>query len=481
MDLKPIAMGGRSNPDRDSGAARLINCYAESAGEEGKVQMPIYACDGFNAFSTLTGTGAGAVRGMLNLDDTTLYVVAGQRINRVDTSGTAIDMGALATSGIAYMARNRKATAQIGIVTSDGLFRIIESNSVSTPSLASSIPTFNSLCTLDGYFIFTAANGEWFVSAIDEGATIDELDFAKASSSPDGASRGVVRGRDVLIAGPRSIEFYQNTGATDFPFERTTSTNIGVYAPATMVNLAAVMDGNTTDTVIWAATNASGDFAGVLMLDGYQGRKISPPRLDRLIRSYATPAAIRAFTYSASGHTFYCITGFGATWEYNASTQLWHERTSTGLEMWRVTDACNFNGAAVFGDYAAASLYRSAADISPVAASAVTLRHSSDLGRSWVTRSAKSIGGTSDPTKRVVWNRLGQSKKDGKVFELTMSNALVEAGIGTSAVVIPPTVHASLRPVRVFQLAVDATSGASETTRAKGFRGIMGAWQVLDG
>lgn len=479
--IKPIAMAARSNPDRDSGAARLINCYAESAGEEGKVASPVYACDGFNAFSTLTGSGSGAVRGMLNLDDTTLYVVTGQRINRVSTAGAATDMGALATTGVAYMARNRKATTQIGIVTSDGLFRIIESNAVSTPSLAGSIPTFNSLCALDGYFIFTAANGEWFISAIDEGATIDELDFAKASSSPDGAVRGLVRGRDVMICGPRSTEFYQNTGATDFPFERTTATNIGVYAPASMVNLAAGIDGNTVDTVAWAATNADGAFSGVMLLDGYQGKKISPPRLDRLIRAYATPAAIRGFTYTASGHTFYCITGFGATWEYNATTGQWHERKSTGLDYWRVTDACYFNGSTVFGDASSAALYRSAAEITPLGASTVALRHSRDLGSSWISRTAKSIGGSTAMTRRVAWNRLGQSHKDGLTLELTMSNALVEAGVATDAIMVPPTLHAGTRPVRLFRLAVDVTSGASETTRAKGFRGLGAIMKVLDG
>lgn len=480
--LKPIAMAARSNPDRDSGAARLINCYAEGAGEEGKVAAPVYACDGFNAFSTLTGTGAGVVRGMINLDDTALYVVTGQRINSVSTSGTATDLGALSTSGIAYMARNRKApNAQVGIVTSDGLFRIIEGGAVSTPTLAGSIPTFNSICALDGYFIMTAANGEWFITSIDEGSTIDELDFAKASSSPDGASRGIVRGRDVLICGPRSTEFYQNTGAADFPFERTTSTNIGVYAPASMVNLAAGIDGNTVDTVAWAATNADGAFSGVMLLDGYQGKKISPPRLDRLIRAYATPAAIRGFTYTASGHTFYCITGFGATWEYNATTGQWHERKSTSLDYWRVTDACYFNGSTIFGDASSAALYRSAAEITPLGASSVALRHSRDLGSSWISRTAKSIGGAAAPTEGVAWNRMGQSKKDGITIELTMSNALVEAGVATSAIMVAPTLHAGTRRVRLHRLEVDVTSGASETTKAKGFRGMSAAMTVLDG
>ena len=122
MPLRPISLGARSNPERtnDDGAAVLINCYADDAGEEGKARYPIYACDGFDAFSTLAGSGAGVVRGMLNLDDTTRYVTTGTRINRVSTAGVATDIAALAGTGVVYKARNRKTTPQIAIVPSSG-------------------------------------------------------------------------------------------------------------------------------------------------------------------------------------------------------------------------------------------------------------------------------------------------------------------------------------------------------------------------
>ena len=108
MPIQSISFGTTSNPNRNDTQGVLVNCYAENLGEENEVRYALYACDGYSSFSTLTGSGAGVCKGMLNFDDTTLYVVTGQRINRVNTSGTATDMGALATSGYAYMARNRK-------------------------------------------------------------------------------------------------------------------------------------------------------------------------------------------------------------------------------------------------------------------------------------------------------------------------------------------------------------------------------------
>lgn len=485
MPLAPISLGVRSNPGRDTSisSARLINCYAEDAGEEGKIRYPIVACDGFSSWATLVGADAGVCRGMLNLDDTTLYVVTGTRLQRVDTAGAVAHMQELATSGYAYFARNRKEpNAQVALVTSDGLFRIIENNSVSTPSPDADVGAslFNSVCTVDGYFIFTKSNGEFYVSAID-GSAIDVLDFASTQANPDGLTRGVVRGRDVCLMGPRSIEFWQNTGNADFPFERTTATQLGLFAPASAVPLSAVIDGSTADTVAFVAANVTGDLIGVMLLGGYEGRKISVPALDRAIRDEPTKSSIRGFTHTSGGHTFYCITGTSFTWEYNCGTGLWHERKSSGLDRWRVVDATTFNGQTVFGDYTSALLYQRSASITPGSASNCTLRHSNDNGDTWTSARSKPIGGSTATKTRVKFNRIGQSKEDGKVVELAITNAVIEAGTGNSMTVIPPALHAWPNPMRFHTLYVDAIPGASLTSGPKGIVGLAVDAEVLKG
>lgn len=468
MPIQPVSFGTTTNPNRNDTQGIFVNCYAERVGAENETEWAIYACDGYESFSTLTGTGAGVVKGMLNFDDATLYLVTGTRINRVNTSGTATDMGALATTGYAYMARNRKdPNAQVGIVTSDGLFRLIENNVVSTPSLDGSIPTFNSICALDGYFILTASNGEWFITSIDEGGTVDPLEFAQAQSNPDGIVRGIVRGRDVLICGPRSVEVYQNTGATDFAFERVTSINIGVaYAPA-MVNLMAVTEAGSDDVVIFPANNADGSFMGIAMLSGYQPKIISPNALDRAILAETDKTTIRAFTHSRNGHVFYTITGLTFTWEYNASTGRWHQRKSSSASVWNIADACHFNGKTIYAHRSSATIYSASSSLTPGAASTITLRHSNNGGSSWSPVRTKSAGTTK--TTRVRFPQLGQSREDGKVLEMTFTNAVVEAGTGTSAQIITPPIHAFPRPLEFNHLYVNITSGTSLTSSAKGF------------
>ncbi len=475
MPLRPVPLGVRTNPDRtnDDGAAVLINCYAEDAGEEGAVRYPIYACDGFAAFSTLTGSGSGGIRGFLNLDDTTLYTVTGSRLNRVTTAGVATDMAAVTGTGPVYMARNRKAsTPQIAMVpSSGGSYYIVENNVVSEPTLAVGIPKslFNSVCAIDGYFVITLSNGEWYISGIDA-STVDLLDFTTATSNPDGLTRGLVRGRDLCLMGPRSTEFYVNTGAANFPFERVTANSVGIYAGPTAVALTATMDGTLADTVIWCGSNADGAYVGVLMLGGYDARKISAPWVDRAVRD-ATASTLRAFSYTREGTTFYCLTSSTFTAEYNTKTGFWHKRTSSGLAYWRVVEAATFNGQTIFGDYASAALYQASHAITRASASTLTFRQSFNGGSTWNTARTHAIGGAG-VTTRAKFNRLGQAKEDGRVMELVISNAVMEAGTGNPMTVRPPVLHAWPAPTEAHALHVDLTTGASLTDDPMGIKQI---------
>lgn len=480
MPIQPLQFGQRSNPNRNDTQGTLVNCYAENLGTENEAQWALYACDGFEAFSTLTGAGVGVVRGWLNLDDTSLITVAGSRINSVSTLGVATDLGALSTTGTAYLARNRKTpNAQVAIVTSDGLFRIVENGVVTTPSVDPDIPTFNSVCGTDGYLIFTCESGEWFISSIDEGGTIDDLEFAQANTNPDNATLGIVRGRDVLICGPKSVEAYQNTGQTDFPFERVTSIDIGLAYPPAAVNVSAVVDDTTQDTVIFPANNSDGAYAGVMILAGYQAKKISTPDVDRCIRDETDKSSLRAYTRVDNGHVMYVLTGSTFTREYNCDTGAWCQRKSSGLSVYRCVAGITFNGQQILADCATGTLYRQSHSLIPASASTVALRHSNTNGSTWISRSAKAVG-TTGQSKVLRWHALGQSKEDGKVLEFTFSNAIVENSVGTDMVVITPPVHAFPKVMEFNQILVNVPARTSQTASAKGFYNLAADINVLE-
>lgn len=468
MPLTPINLGLRSNVARDTsvGNAQLINCYADDIGTDAKAGTPIYACDGFAAFSTLTG--ASGVRGMLNLDDSLLWVLNGDRLDSVTTAGVATNRATVNTSGYAYFARNRAATPNIAMVTSGGVTRFITGTTVTTPSFNGAIGAglFNSVCHHDGYFIFTKSNGEFYISNL-ESTVVDIVDFATAQASGDGLVRAVVRGRDLCLYGTHSLEFWQNVAATDFPYQRAHVANVGAYAAPAVVALAALIDGNVTDTVIWPATGPDGGFIGILMLAGYDAKKISTWEVDNAIRT-ATKANVRGYAYSAQGQTFYAVTD-GATWtyEYNCRTGLWHRRTGAGLGFSRIVAATTFNNQVILGDYASGALYQMAAG-TPSGDSNVEVRVSKDNGATWSAARSKSVGTAGQRNRRTRFNRFGQSKEDGFQIEIKITRAFVEAGSDVDMTIVTPPVHAQPYPIQMHALHVDAIPGVSGTAGQRG-------------
>lgn len=485
VDWTPIALGSQSNPGRDeqAGDARLINCYVEQAGEDGVVQLPIYACDGFNLFKTLATSGTGAPRAMLALTDSALYVVSGTKLVKLNAGATETAItGTLPATGIVTMARNRKEpNAQIGIAVGGELW-FCENDVLTQFSLASldTTGTLVSISAVDGYFCLLFDNGEFFISAIDN-STIDSLDFAKAESSPDAGVTSRIRGRELVLFGTASTEWWQNTGAADFPFQRVSTAGFGAYAAGSVCNVLHVGDSSVIDTIAFCSTNDQGAYAGVSLLDGYGARKISTPGVDRMIEAETDKTAIRSFTYSMNGHTFYALSTSTATQSYDLATGRWHERKSSGLEFWRVRTAVSFGTKVLVGDYTSAKLYRMSPSVYSSSASVLTLKHSNSNGDTWNATRTANIGGSGARNTAIKFNRLGQSREDGKVFNVSISNAISEDGTGVAMTVQPPTITAWPKRVRFYGARVNVISGASENATPKGILGLAVKQSVLNG
>lgn len=487
MDYTPIALGTGSNSGRDpqAGAARFINCYVEDAGQEGKTRWPVYACSGFSAFATLASAGVGAIRAMLPLSASALYVVSGTRLVKVDAAGTETAIsGALPSTGLVTMARNRREpNAQIGISVG-GQFWVCEADALVQVDLSALVPAGVGLVaveSLDGYFLLLFDNGEFFASDIDA-SSIDDLNFARAESSPDGGVIIKARGREAVIFGEDSTEWWSNTGAADFPFERASSTDFGCYAAGSAVNVLHVGSESVVDTIAFAAADTNGAYAGVCLLDGYSARKISTAQVDRAIASETDRSTIRACTWSLNGHTFYAISTSTQTHVYDLATGAWHERTSAVLGFWRVRTAAAFGTKVLVGDYALGKLYWMREGLFDAAnASQLTLRHSNNSAFTWNATRTAAIGSNAAAGTAVKINRLGQSREDGKLFQISVSNAVMEDGVGNAMTVQPPTVHAYPRRVRFYGARIDVVSGGSQTATPKALLSFALRQAVLNG
>jgi hypothetical protein len=480
MPLTPISLGGRSNPGRygQDSALRLVNCYVEDAGEEGRIRFPVYASDGYSTFaSTQTNDG---VRAMLALSSTAAYAVVGRGVYKITSAGVVTSLGGIAADGLTFMARNRAATPQI-VLTCGGLVYEIEGD-VLTQINDGDLPAPNSVTNIDGYFIFTIEDGRFFITAIDD-VTVDAADFSVAEANPDGLLVGKRRGRELVLFGPQSTEFHINTGNADFPFERQQVIDIGCYAAGSAAEVTFIRGESTTDTIVWAATDQQGAYAGVMMLSGYTGVKISTHAVDRAIRDEGSDTDnILGFTWSAGGHTFYAIVGNTFSWVYDTVTGQWHERESYGLDRWRVASCMTFAGMNILGDYASGNFYEmdhetyteageplimkvtpptvhawpspiriyalhvdaipgvginssEDADANPV----IMLDQSNDNGKTWsqIPQRSAAIGATGQYDARAKFTRLGQTKEDGRTFRLSCSAAVAKAITGLAVDFVP--------------------------------------------
>ena len=353
MTTIPLEIGTRSNPGRygQSGAARIINGYAEDAGKEGKHPMPVYASAGLADFATLTE--GGEIRAMIDLDDF-IYAVAGRTIYRVDTGGLATLIGGLASDGHVTMSRNRKAENPQIAVTCDGISKIITGTSVADLE-DSDLPPANSNFNIGGYTVWTHPNGRFSWSAIDETSEVDALDFATAEANPDGLLIGKGLGQTCVFFGQRSIEFWALTGS---PFDRHHVISVGCYAAGSVAEVPIITPQLISDSIAFAATDRQGAYAGICVIENLSARKISTHAVDRSVRDEPNINTITSCSWSDGGHAFYCISGSTFSWCWDSATGEWHERRSYGLDRWKIRSVHQFGGGLIAGDYTSNKLYR---------------------------------------------------------------------------------------------------------------------------
>ena len=432
--------------------------YAEAAGPGGKVQLPLWAVSGLESFSTLAG--GGATRALLGLD-TEVLAVSNRALFRVDGSGGALLVGGIASDGHVTMAANgRSSGAQVGIVC-DGLYYIYQSGALTQINDPDLQPP-NSICYVGGYFVLTCPSGRFYVTEIEDGSAIDGLDFAKAQSKPDGLLIGKPRGADLILFGPKSAEIWQQTGGEDFPFGRAHTLNVGALAASAVTEASIITGESVTDTLVWAATDAEGKYAGVCILDGYTARKISHFPVDRAMQDEGSPSTITATRWVDRGHAFVAFSGTDWTWIYDTATGFWHERSSS-LSRWRVAHCVALGGRTIAGDATQAMLYELSPeandeagdelvctvqtppvhaypkrievdditlDVIPGVGRAtgaiedvdpqVAMSWSHD-GETWSNELHRSIGRQGRTGTLVIWNRLGTQTPHGRTYRFRMS------------------------------------------------------------
>jgi hypothetical protein len=215
-------------------------------------------------------------------------------------------------------------TAQIGIVTDNGDYFLIEQDKLEQVG-TSDLPKFISICEIDGYFILVAADGRFFTTAINNGRIINGLDVAAAEGSRDKNVAGIAHRLELWILGKETTEIWRDVANPEgSPFSRLPGAVLPKGAGAAQ-SIREVDNG-----IAWVGN----DFL-VYRNDGYAPVRISIFAVEHAIQNDPNPQDIEADVWTENGHTFYALTGTDWTWVLDFATMQWHERVSYGQKRWR--------------------------------------------------------------------------------------------------------------------------------------------------
>jgi hypothetical protein len=138
--------------------------------------------------------------------------------------------------------------------------------------------------------------------------------------------RGVNYGGQPLFFGTQTLEFWQDVGASPFPFQRASSVPFGLLA----IDAVAGWEDGFGAGLLFVSHDCC-----VRSIKGYEAEKVSPPDLDRLIQRDANKDSILASVHIVDGHSMWTVTGSTWTWEFDLNTGKWHERASYETNRWR--------------------------------------------------------------------------------------------------------------------------------------------------
>jgi len=438
----------------------MVNLYPELNAEGGKEAGFLRKCPGLKLLATV---GDGPIRGMYVFKGL-IFVVSGLELYAMGNDYIPVKIADVTGTSTVVMADNG---GQLFIACDPDAFVYDFSLNV-TFNLGVYDADFQgarAVGYLDGYFTYIEPNTQklWVTSILD-GTEIDPLDFSSVEGSPDNLVSLLINHREVWLFGTDSVEVWYNAGTADFPLQRIQGAFIEVGCAATAS--PSKLDGS----IFWLGTDQRGSYS-VYRSNGYTSQRVSTHAVEWQINNYPRVDDAVAFSYRQDGHEFYFLSFPTAdiTWVYDVITQTWHERgyyeTSTGLfERHRANSHVFYDNRNIVGDYENNKVYQVDGDTyddngnpirwlrswralapgtddlkgqqhyalridceSGVGISLgqgvdpqIMLRWSDDGGHTWSDERWASMGKIGEHYGKVIFRRLGQTKKlRDRVYEIS--------------------------------------------------------------
>jgi hypothetical protein len=387
----------------------------------------------------------GAFRGLYQQAGTfsgDLLAVAGEKAYRI-AGALETELGAIPGDERVWIAANG---VRAYITTGPGAYST-DGTTVSTLVTPDSLG-FSSVGYINGYFLFGQTGTSRFYWLEPGETVIDNLNFANAERGPDAILAVVILGDEIWLFGEDTTEVWIPTGDNDAPFQRVGGRlyERGCRARDTI----AKMD----NTIVWV-----GDDGIVYRADSAPVRMSEHSIEERI----ALGSDLEAWPFALDGHAFYALTiGGEGTFTLDVATGQWPERQSYGDTTWRARVGVNVGAQIYAGDAIEGTLWtfdryafeddegpmiRTATgtlmvsgvrapchsfsvDCStgstddPAAVPVAVLSISDDGGNTWGDMGQAGLGRLGGYDTRLRWTRLGMMKPPGRIFKLTVSDAV---------------------------------------------------------
>ncbi len=183
----------------------------------------------------------------------------------------------------------------------------------------------DSVVYIDGFFLFTKANGQkFFISELRNGLSYIATDFASAEADPDSLVAAVVLHNQPYLFGSQTFEPFQNIGGSGFPFLRIDG---GVQQKG-LTSKFAIQEVND---ILYFLGSGEQETPAIWLTDGSRPLKVSTTAIDNEITKYSdtTLASCFSYQYSQNGHHFVAFTFPGENaFFYDIDFKEWHTRES---------------------------------------------------------------------------------------------------------------------------------------------------------
>jgi hypothetical protein len=436
---------------------RRLNCYFEVRKDQDKTKIACYGTPGLvSSFTTSTPLGL-PLRGFQGTQDS-LYIVAYNQFQSINSSGTALVTGAIGTiSGQVEMSYSG---TQVVLVDGNNAYLFTPATSTFAAIAGFTATGAKTTTFVSGFFVAEQPGTQKFwVSNVYDGSTWNALAFAQAASNSDNIVAVDNLAGTLILFLQKGTEFWQNVGTAPMPFSP-------VLSATNEFGLAAIFSRKHVDeSIIFLAQNRQGQVQFV-KLRGFQTLVISDPDIEYIINQFSSVSDAVAMSYGQDQHSFYQVTFPTAnrSFLYDCSTGLWSE-VQTGSAVIPTRHWGNLStyyaGRTLVSDYATNRIYT----LSPVAYTdngqvirrqvitrhilsnfnrirvsllyldmetgvslqsgqgsnaQVMMEYSKDNGRTWSGERWVSLGLVGNYIARVLWRRFGSTRD--ATWRITMTD-----------------------------------------------------------